>query len=100
MRNVFANKPIHNLADAKGLKIRVQGAPIWSRTFAALGMSPTVIAINEVYNAIQNGVISAGENEAGSFELYHERIKAFHVNRFRSCRPCPNGLASSMCART
>ena len=27
-------------------------------------MSPTVIAYNEVYNAIQNNVISAGENEA------------------------------------
>ena len=57
-----------NLADIKGLKVRVQGAPIWSRTFAATGMSPTVIAYNEVYNAIQNGVISAGENEAAGVE--------------------------------
>jgi len=48
--------------------VRVQGAPIWSRTFAAIGMSPTVIAYNEVYNAIQNGVISAGENEAAGVE--------------------------------
>jgi TRAP-type transport system periplasmic protein len=70
VRNVFANKPVRNLAEAKGLKIRVQGAPIWSRTFAALGFSPTVIAINEVYNAIQNGVINAGENEAASFEQF------------------------------
>src|SRR5260370_33305242 len=52
----------------KNLKVRVQGAPIWSRTFAAVGMSPTVIAYNEVYNAIQNGVISAGENEAAGVE--------------------------------
>ena len=42
----------------------MQGAPIWSKTFAAAGMSPTVIAYNEVYNGIQNGVIQAGENEA------------------------------------
>jgi len=67
-RNIFANKPIHNLAEMKGLKIRVQGAPIWSKTFAAAGMSPTVIAYNEVYNAIQNGVIAAGENEAAGVE--------------------------------
>jgi TRAP-type C4-dicarboxylate transport system substrate-binding protein len=46
----------------------VQGAPIWSKTFAATGMSPTVIAYNEVYNAIQNNVISAGENEAAGVE--------------------------------
>jgi tripartite ATP-independent transporter DctP family solute receptor len=67
-RNIFANKPIHTMADLKGLKIRVQGAPIWSRTFAAAGMAPTVIAYNEIYNAIQNGVIQAGENEAAGVE--------------------------------
>ena len=67
-RNIFANKPVRNLNDMKGLKVRVQGAPIWSRTFAAVGMAPTVIAYNEVYNAIQNGVIAAGENEAAGVE--------------------------------
>ena len=67
-RNIFVNKPVRNLAEMKGLKVRVQGAPIWSRTFSAIGMSPTVIAYNEVYNAIQNNVISAGENEAAGVE--------------------------------
>src|SRR5215468_5886604 len=67
-RNIFANKPVHNLQEMKGLKVRVQGAPIWSKTFAAIGMSPTVIAYNEIYNAIQNGVIAAGENEAAGVE--------------------------------
>src|SRR5215208_7725271 len=67
-RNIFANKAAKNLAELKGLKVRVQGAPIWSKTFAATGMSPTVIAYNEVYNAIQNGVINAGENEAAGVE--------------------------------
>jgi tripartite ATP-independent transporter DctP family solute receptor len=68
IRNIFVNKPVSSLAEIKGLKVRVQGAPIWSRTFAAAGMSPTVIAYNEVYNAIQNGVINAGENEAAGVE--------------------------------
>jgi TRAP-type transport system periplasmic protein len=68
VRNIFANRPVRNLAEMKGLKVRVQGAPIWSRTFAAAGMSPTVIAYNEIYNAIQNGVIAAGENEAAGVE--------------------------------
>jgi TRAP-type C4-dicarboxylate transport system substrate-binding protein len=67
-RNIFANKPVRNMAEMKNLKVRVQGAPIWSRTFAAAGMSPTVIAYNEIYNAIQNGVIQAGENEAAGVE--------------------------------
>ena len=67
-RNIFANKPVRNMAEMKNLKVLVQGAPIWSRTFAAAGMSPTVIAYNEIYNAIQNGVIQAGENEAAGVE--------------------------------
>jgi TRAP-type transport system periplasmic protein len=68
VRNIFINKPMGTLAEIKGLKVRVQGAPIWSKTFQAAGMSPTVIAYNEVYNAIQNNVISAGENEAAGVE--------------------------------
>jgi len=75
MRNIFANRPVRNLAEMKGLKVRVQGAPIWSRTFSAIGMSPTVIAYNEIYNAIQNGVIAAGENEAAGVEA----MKFFEV---------------------
>jgi TRAP-type transport system periplasmic protein len=67
-RNIFVNKPVKNLQDMKGLKVRVQGAPIWSKTFQAIGMAPTVIAYNEVYNAIQNNVIAAGENEAAGVE--------------------------------
>jgi TRAP-type transport system periplasmic protein len=75
VRNIFANKPIKNLAELKTLKVRVQGAPIWSRTFSAIGMAPTVIAYNEVYNAIQNKVIEAGENEAAGVEA----VKFFEV---------------------
>ena len=68
VRNIFANKPVRNMAEMKGLKVRVQGAPIWTRTFAAAGMAPTVIAYNEIYNGIQTGVIQAGDNEAAGVE--------------------------------
>jgi len=74
-RNIFVNKPVRNLAEMKNLKVRVQGAPIWSKTFAAAGLAPTVLAYNEVYNAIQNGVIAAGENEAAGVE----QMKFFEV---------------------
>jgi TRAP-type transport system periplasmic protein len=68
VRNIFATKPLANLEDLRGLKVRVQGAPIWSSTFQAAGMAPTVIAYNEVYNGIQNRVIDGGENEAAGVE--------------------------------
>ena len=68
VRNIFSNRPARNMAELRGLRVRVQGAPIWSRTFQAIGMAPQVIAYNEVYNAIQNSVIEAGENEAAGVE--------------------------------
>lgn len=68
VRNIFANRPARNMAELRGLKVRVQGAPIWTRSFQAIGMNPSVIAYNEVYNAIQNNVIEAGENEAAGVE--------------------------------
>jgi len=68
VRNIFSNRPARNMAELRGLRIRVQGAPIWSRTFQAIGMAPQVIAYNEIYNAIQNNVIEAGENEAAGVE--------------------------------
>lgn len=67
-RNLIVNKPITNMEELKGLPMRVMGAPIQTRIFAALNAAPTVIAYSEVYNAIQTGVIQAAENEAAGIE--------------------------------
>ena len=68
VRNLIVKKPITNMQELKGLTIRVMGAPIQTRIFQAIGASPTVIAYSEVYNAIQNGVIDAAENEAAGLQ--------------------------------
>ena len=68
VRNLIVNKPVRNMGELKGLNIRVMGAPIQTRIFQAIGAAPTVIAYNEVYNAIQTGVIEAAENEAAGIE--------------------------------
>lgn len=68
VRHLIVNKPVKTMADIKNLKIRVQGAPIWTKTFSAAGMAPTVIAYAEVYNAIQTGRIEAAENEAAGIQ--------------------------------
>jgi TRAP-type C4-dicarboxylate transport system substrate-binding protein len=64
VRNVVGKKPVRNLEELKALPIRVMGAPIQTRMFQAITAAPTVIAYDEVYNAIQTGVIQAGENES------------------------------------
>jgi len=67
-RHLIVNKPVRNLDELKGLSIRVMGAPIQTKIFQAITAAPTVIAYNEVYNAIQTGVIEAAENEATGIE--------------------------------
>ncbi|MCF3650693.1 TRAP transporter substrate-binding protein [Synoicihabitans lomoniglobus] len=63
-RNITASKRITTIAELEGLDIRVMGAPIQTRIFQAIHAAPTVIAYNEIYNAVQTGVIDAAENEA------------------------------------
>ena len=64
VRNIVAKKTVRNMAELEALPIRVMGAPIQTRMFQAIMAAPTVIAYDEVYNAIQTGVIQAGENES------------------------------------
>ncbi|WP_417416753.1 TRAP transporter substrate-binding protein [Hoeflea sp.] len=68
VRNLLSSKPVGNLDELKGHKMRVMGAPIQARIFSALSAAPSAIAYNEVYNAIQSGVIAGFENEAASIQ--------------------------------
>ncbi len=68
VRNLVSSAPIANLEDLAGHKMRVMGAPIQAQTFSALTAAPSAIAYNEVYNAIQSGVIAGFENEAASIQ--------------------------------
>lgn len=84
-RNLVATKPMRNMKELAGYKIRVIGAPIQSKIFSALGAKPSVIAYNEVYNAIQSGVIEGLENEAPAvlnskfYEVAPEISKTMHA---------------------
>jgi len=70
VRNIVGKKPVRNMEELKNLSIRVMGAPIQTRMFQAITAAPTVIAYDEVYNAVQTGVIQAGENESpGWFQM-------------------------------
>lgn len=67
-RQLIVNRPVTNMAELEGLPMRVMGAPIQTRIFDAIKAAPSVIAYDEVYNAIQTGVIDAAENEAAGIE--------------------------------
>ncbi|GLQ35084.1 C4-dicarboxylate-binding periplasmic protein DctP [Amylibacter marinus] len=53
--------PILLPTDAKGLKVRVQSAPIFVKTWEAIEANPVGINWSEAPTALQQGVIDAGE---------------------------------------
>lgn len=68
VRNLASAEKIANLEELTGHQMRVMGAPIQAQIFAAIQAAPSAIAYNEVYNAIQTGVIAGFENEAASIQ--------------------------------
>ena len=57
-----ANKPLHGVADFKGLKMRIQSSKVLDAQMRALGANPQVLAFSEVYQALQTGVVDGTEN--------------------------------------
>ena len=55
-RNIYARRPIRSLGDLKGMKIRAQGVVETDFT-RAIGATPVTLSWEEVYPALQQGVI-------------------------------------------
>ena len=67
-RSIYAKKPVRNLADVKGLKLRVQSSDLWVSLVQAMGANPTVIPYAELYTALKTGLVDAAENNYPSYE--------------------------------
>jgi tripartite ATP-independent transporter DctP family solute receptor len=65
-RNIYTKKPVASLADVKNVKIRVLPAPTFIQTIEAMGAIPTPIAMNELYTALQTGIVDGFEQNAGT----------------------------------
>jgi tripartite ATP-independent transporter DctP family solute receptor len=61
-RNVYANKPVTKPADLKGMKIRMMGNPLFVETMNAMGGNGVAMGFNELYSALQTGVVDGAEN--------------------------------------
>jgi TRAP-type transport system periplasmic protein len=55
-------KPIVNISDLAGMKIRVPIGKLWISLFESLGAAPSGISFNEVYSALQTRVVDGQEN--------------------------------------
>ncbi|ALM87272.1 C4-dicarboxylate ABC transporter [Bordetella sp. N] len=74
------NKPLRTLADAKGLKIRVQQSDLSVAMVEAMGGNATPMAMGEVYTSLKTGLVDAAENNIPSYESAHH----FEVAKFYS----------------
>jgi tripartite ATP-independent transporter DctP family solute receptor len=67
-RSVYDTKrPIQTLADLRGLKIRVIGNPMFVDMMNALGGNGVAMGYDQVFSALQTGVIDGAENNPPSF---------------------------------
>lgn len=62
-RQMFFTEPADSIADLEGRLIRVQPSEMLTQSYLALGLEPSVVAYNELYNALQQGVVEGAENE-------------------------------------
>ena len=67
-----ANKPIKNVEDYKGLKMRIQSSKVLDAQMRALGALPQVLAFSETYQALQTGVVDGTENPPSN--LYTQKM--------------------------
>lgn len=66
VRNVYTVKPINQPSDIQGIKFRIQNSPVQNTFWSTLGVQPSFVAFNEIYQALQNGVIDGAENSLTS----------------------------------
>jgi len=67
-RNVYdSKKPIRTIEDLKGQKVRVMGNPMFVDMMNALGGNGVAMGYDQVFSALQTGVVDGAENNPPSF---------------------------------
>jgi tripartite ATP-independent transporter DctP family solute receptor len=74
-------KPVKTVAEAKGLKVRVQQSDMWVALMQSWGANATPMPYGEVYTALRTGLVDAAENNIASFETSRHFEVARYFNR-------------------
>jgi len=79
-RNLYNTKrPIKSIEDVKGLKFRVIGNPIFVDMMNALGGNGVAMGYDQVFSALQTGVIDGAENNMPSYVFSNHYTAAKYV---------------------
>ncbi|MBE7416952.1 MAG: TRAP transporter substrate-binding protein [Ideonella sp.] len=78
-RSIYAHKPVKTVADAHGLKIRVQQSDLWVALVSAMGANATPMPYGEVYTGLKTRLIDAAENNIPSYDTakHYEAAKVY-----------------------
>ncbi len=75
-----STKPIANVGDLSGFKIRTPSSKMWIELFKALGASPTPMNIAELYTSLQTHIVDGQENPLAVIEA----AKFYEVQKYLS----------------
>lgn len=67
-RHFFTVKEISGMEDLAGMKLRVSNDPIMNGMVQGLGANPTVVSFNELYSALQTGVVDGAEQPIANYK--------------------------------
>jgi tripartite ATP-independent transporter DctP family solute receptor len=80
-RNFYnTKKPIKTMADLKGLKVRVMGNPMFVDMANSMGGNGVAMGYDQVFSALQTGVVDGAENNPPSFVFdNHYQVAKFYT---------------------
>jgi tripartite ATP-independent transporter DctP family solute receptor len=80
-RSIYnTKKPVKTIDDLKGLKVRVIGNPIFIDMMNALGGNGVAMGYDQVFGALQTGVIDGAENNPPSYVFSNHYTAAKHFS--------------------
>ena len=84
-RHLLTQQAVAQPQDLAGLRLRTISAPVWISTIEAMGATPTPLSWSEVYSALQQRVIDAGEAQLAAvwgarlYEVISHVTKTGHI---------------------
>lgn len=67
-RHFFTVEPVNSIEDLAGMKLRVSNDPVMNGMVEGLGAYPTVVSFNELYSALQTGVVDGAEQPIANYK--------------------------------
>lgn len=67
-RHFFTVEPVESIEDLQGMKLRVSNDPVMNGMVEGLGAYPTVVSFNELYSALQTGVVDGAEQPIANYK--------------------------------